>query len=101
MELEPEATAAMSCEINEAPSAACCTAIVLPCVTALCSSTAAAMVDWGTIGSVFFQGDHALAQVLVGDQHFLVAIREGSLPERGAEVALTWNDGAVIPLTTE
>lgn len=55
----------------------------------------------GTIGSVFFQGDHALAQVLVGDQQFLVAIREGELPARGAEVALAWNDDDVIPLTAE
>jgi len=55
----------------------------------------------GTIGSVFFQGDHALAQVLVGEQQFLVAIRDGELPERGAHVALTWNDQALIPLITE
>jgi len=55
----------------------------------------------GIVSEVFFQGDHAIAQVRVGEVAFLVSIREGTLPERGASVGLSWDEGALIPLVEE
>ena len=55
----------------------------------------------GVVAEVFFQGDHALAQVRVGERTFLVAVREGRLPVRGDEVGLRWAPSASIPLFAE
>ena len=55
----------------------------------------------GVVAEVFFQGDHAIAQVRVGEVPFLVSIREGELPERGASVGLSWDDSALIALLEE
>lgn len=60
----------------------------------------AAVVN-GIVSEVFFQGDHALAQVAVGAQSFLVAIRQGDLPVRGTSVGLTWEPSAAVGLLEE
>ena len=55
----------------------------------------------GTVAEVFFQGDHALAEVSVGAQSFLVAIREGALPVRDTSVGLMWDADAAVALLHE
>jgi hypothetical protein len=50
---------------------------------------------------VYFQGDHALAQVRVDETLFLSAVQGDVLPERGARVGLTWAESAVIPLSSD
>jgi hypothetical protein len=53
------------------------------------------------VSEVFFQGDHALAQITVEGTAFLAAVREDVLPERGARVGLSWRESAMIPLITD
>ncbi len=55
----------------------------------------------GAVTEVYFQGDHALAQVLCDGTAFLSAVREDVLPERGQNVGLTWSEEAIIPLVAE
>ena len=55
----------------------------------------------GDVVEVYFQGDHALAQVRVDDTLFLSAVQGDVLPERGARVGLTWAESAVIPLSSD
>lgn len=55
----------------------------------------------GVVSEVYFQGDHALAQVMVDGTAFLSAVREDVLPQRGAHVGLDWHESAVIPLVSE
>ena len=55
----------------------------------------------GDVVEVYFQGDHALAQVRVDETLFLSAVQGDVLPERGARVGLTWAESAVIPLSSE
>jgi ABC-type Fe3+/spermidine/putrescine transport system ATPase subunit len=55
----------------------------------------------GRVSEVFFQGDHALAQVTVGKVEFLAAVREGVLPQRGVTTGVTWRPDALVPLTSE
>jgi ABC-type Fe3+/spermidine/putrescine transport system ATPase subunit len=55
----------------------------------------------GSVSEVYFQGDHALAQVTVEGTAFLAAVREDVLPERGARVGLGWRESAMIPLISD
>lgn len=55
----------------------------------------------GSVSEVYFQGDHALAQVTVEGTAFLAAVREDVLPERGARVGLSWRESAMIPLVAD
>lgn len=55
----------------------------------------------GTVSEVYFQGDHALAQVRVGDIPFLAAVREDVLPGRGEPVGMSWDVMAAIPLSED
>jgi spermidine/putrescine transport system ATP-binding protein/putrescine transport system ATP-binding protein len=55
----------------------------------------------GTISEVYFQGDHALAQIVCDGATFLAAVRDDTLPERGATVGLTWAQASVIPLLVD
>jgi len=55
----------------------------------------------GTVSEVYFQGDHALAQVDVDGTTFLAAVRDDVLPERGATVGITWQESAIIPLVAD
>ena len=65
------------------------------------SADDASAVVRGTVAEVFFQGDHALAEISVGTQPFLVAIRQGELPVRGASVGLAWEPSAAVGLLHE
>ena len=55
----------------------------------------------GVVSEVYFQGDHALAQVVVDGTAFLSAVREDVLPERGQSVGLKWSEDSIIPLVAE
>ena len=55
----------------------------------------------GTVSEVCFQGDHALAQVRVGDIPFLASVREDVLPGRGEPVGMSWDVMAAIPLSED
>ena len=55
----------------------------------------------GTVREVYFQGDHALAQVDVDGTTFLAAVRDDVLPERGAAVGIAWHESAAIPLADD
>lgn len=58
----------------------------------------------GEVAEVFFQGDHALAQVRVDDRMFLAVLHDdggGALPRRGEARGLAWDDAAVLPLSEE
>lgn len=55
----------------------------------------------GVVSEVYFQGDHALAQVVVDGTAFLSAVRDDVLPERGQSVGLMWSEGSIIPLVAE
>lgn len=55
----------------------------------------------GDVVEVYFQGDHALAQIRVDGVAFLAAVRGDVLPERGARVALAWEESAWIPLISD
>ena len=55
----------------------------------------------GEVAEVFFQGDHALAQVHVDGVAFLAAVRDDVLPRRGDAVGLAWETASAIPLTEE
>ena len=54
----------------------------------------------GVVSEVFFQGDHALAQV-AAPVPFLAAVREDVLPRRGDRVGLAWARSSAIPLVEE
>ena len=53
----------------------------------------------GIVSEVYFQGDHALAQVRVNDTAFLASVRDDVLPRRGEPVGLCWDVTAAIPLS--
>lgn len=55
----------------------------------------------GVVNEVYFQGDHALAQVAVDHTMFLAAVRGNVLPDRGALVGMTWDQSALIPLFSD
>lgn len=60
-----------------------------------------ATVCTGTVREVFFQGDHALAQVSVNGVLFLANVRDDVLPIRDTRVGLTWDTSSVISLLEE
>lgn len=61
----------------------------------------AAAIRRGTVQEVYFQGDHALALVSVGEVSFKANVRDDELPTRGSDVGVAWDTSAVIPLFEE
>ena len=55
----------------------------------------------GQVSEVYFQGDHALAQIMVDGTAFLAAVRDDVLPERGDRVGLAWVESSIIPLVSD
>ncbi len=55
----------------------------------------------GEIVEVFFQGDHALAQLRADGTVYLAVLRDDVLPRRGDPRGLAWDESAPIPLFEE
>ena len=84
--------------------AECSSAIAValrPESVALVAPTDLAARQVGAVSEVFFQGDHALAQVAVQEMSFLAEVRGDVLPARGDSVGLAWDSPAAIALFEE